>query len=242
MQPVCANVYRMSATAAAHAIYQHLQAVDSLRAQRAARPPLARAVQWVKEYQHSRFARTYADLLASPRYAPAARFFLDELYGPRDYSQRDQQFARVVPALVRLFPHEIVLTVQHLAELHALSETLDTAMAQGLVDDGLPSLDAVAYGKAWRECSTPSQREAQVQGVLEVGWALDRYTRRRWLRHSLRLMRAPAAASGLSALQRFLETGFDTFGALDRAQDFLDTVAERERGLIQRLFAGEDPA
>jgi hypothetical protein len=232
----------MSATSAAQAISEHLRAVDGLRAQRALQPPLARAVQEVKQYQHARFARTYSDLLANPRYAPAARFFLDELYGPRDYSQRDQQFARVVPALVRLFPDEIVLTVQHLGALHALSEMLDTAMAQALVEGGLPPLDATVYGRAWRECSTPSQREAQVQGVLEIGWALDRYTRKRWLRHSLRLMRAPAAASGLSALQRFLEAGFDTFGALGGADEFLDTVAARERGLIQRLFAGEDAA
>ena len=46
---------------------------------------------------------------------------LDELYGPQDFSDRDAQFARVVPALVRLFPQELVETVAVLARLHALS-------------------------------------------------------------------------------------------------------------------------
>jgi len=50
-----------------------------------------------------------------PRYGPAAHFFLEELYGPRDFADRDTQFARVVPALVRLFPREIVATVAILA-------------------------------------------------------------------------------------------------------------------------------
>ena len=65
----------------------------------------------LKAYQQQRFSRTYADLLASSRYAAASRFFLDELYGPQDFSDRDAQFARVVPALVRLFPQELVETV-----------------------------------------------------------------------------------------------------------------------------------
>ncbi len=60
----------------------------------------------------------------------AARFFLDDLYGPEDFTRRDEQFARVVPGLVRLFPQEIVGTVISLGELHALSEQFDTAMAR----------------------------------------------------------------------------------------------------------------
>ena len=84
----------------------------------------------VKRYQHRRFQHTYADLLASPRYARSARFFLDDLYGPEDFTRRDEQFARVVPGLMRLFPRELVGTVMSLGELHALSEQFDTAMAR----------------------------------------------------------------------------------------------------------------
>lgn len=67
-------------------------------------------------------------MLESKRYGAASRFFLDELYGPIDFTQRDHQFARVVPALVKLFPWQIVDTVGALAALHALSEALDTQM------------------------------------------------------------------------------------------------------------------
>ena len=104
-----------------------LSQVDAQRARRAADAALAARVRAVKHYQHERFQHTYADLLAQPRYAQATRFFLEELYGPEDFTRRDTQFKRVVPGLVRLFPREVVLTVQTLGELHALSETLDTA-------------------------------------------------------------------------------------------------------------------
>ena len=76
--------------------------------------------------------------------------------------------------------------------------------------------------------------------MLAVGSALDRYTRKPLWRQSLKLMRGPAQAAGLGALQRMLEKGFDTFRGLGGAQGFLDTVSRRENDLARRLFAGED--
>ena len=218
-------------------ILAHLQAVAAERARRATEPALGPRVTAMKAFQHARFSATYADLLASPRYAQAARFFLDDLYGPRDFTARDAQFARIVPGLVRLFPKEIVGTVKALGELHALSERLDTAMAAAV---GPQPLDGAAYGHAWRQVSQPPERDRQVALMLQVGQALDRYTRNPLLRHSLRLMRGPAHAAGLGALQEFLERGFDTFREMKGAAGFLDMVSSRERDLAARLFAGAD--
>lgn len=217
-------------------ILQSLQQVSAERAARASEPGLAERVSAVKAFQHARFARTYADMLADARYAPAARFFLDDLYGPADFSDRDAQFARIVPALVRLFPQEIVSTVSDLAALHALSERLDSAMAR--VDGPVP-LDADAYARAWRAVGEPDARYRQIELMVAVGGALDRYTRSLLLRQSLRVMRRPAQAAGLGALQHFLERGFDTFRAMKGALSFLDVVASRERALAASLFSDQ---
>lgn len=230
-------------TADGESILAHLEAVRTQRARRDADPALARGVEAIKRFQHARFEATYADLLAHPRYGRAARFFLEDLYGPGDFSQRDDQFARIVPALVRLFPHDIVSTVRSLAELHALSERLDTAMAEVLpAIAAADALDAPAYGRAWRTVGQPEARERQIALMLEVGEALERFVRNPVLRHTLRLMRGPAQAAGLGALQRFLETGFDTFREMKGAGTFLATIAERERGLARTLFAGDPGA
>lgn len=214
-----------------------LREVRAERARRAEDDALAAAVAAVKQFQHARFTHSYADLLAQPRYARAARFFLDDLYGPTDFTQRDEQFARVVPALVRLFPAELVGTVLELAQLHALSERLDTAMALAL---GGCVLDGRSYGRAWRQVGDAPARARQIDLMLAVGLALDRYTRSAFLRHSLRLMRGPAQAAGLGALQGFLETGFDTFKAMNGAQAFLGLIEQRERALAAHLFGGGD--
>lgn len=223
----------MTSDAGQH-ILDHLAVVAAERRRRGNDPALAARVQALKAWQHQRFADTYADLLATPRYAKAARFFLDDLYGPHDFSERDDQFARIVPALVRLFPAEIVQTVRALAELHAISEDLDTQMALALPDG---TLSAEVYGAAWRAVGRAPDRERQIRLMLDVGGALDRFTRNPLLRHSLKLMRGPARAAGLGALQGFLENGFDTFREMRGAREFLDTVASRERALAAALFA-----
>ena len=230
-------------SAPAQTLLGHLATVRAERAKRRLGEGLADAVRRVKHYQQRRFSHSYADLLASTRYRPAAQFFLDELYGPRDFTRRDAQFERVVPALVRLFPAAIVATVATLAELHGLSEQLDSAMAEQLAAGAAaspPEIDAAAYARAWQASATPAQRERQIALTLEVGASLDRLTANVLVRNSLRLMRGPAWAAGLGELQTFLEAGFETFRAMHGAQEFLGFVDAREHRLCAALF-GADP-
>jgi hypothetical protein len=217
-------------------ILRCLQSVAAERASRHSDATLTACVAEVKRFQHARFEATYADLLASPRYAAAAQFFLDDLYGPSDFSQRDKQFERVVPALVRVFPKDIVTTVSRLALLHELSESLDTAMGR-LIRPGV--LTAENYAQAWRAVGRVTDRERQISLTLEVGSALDRFTKNPLLRGSLRMMRGPAQAAGLGSLQDFLESGFDAFRGMRGAEHFLGTIAERERQLSSNLFWGD---
>jgi hypothetical protein len=214
-------------------ILQSLAAVDAERRRRAAAPALAAGVVAVKAYQQARFERTHADLFAHARYGRAARFFVDELYGPQDFAQRDAQFSRIVPALVRLFPDDIVETVETLAAVHALSERLDSAMA-GYLGGAAPT--RAGYVQAWQATGEPPSRLRQLELVMRVGQSLDRHTRSLVLRTSLKAMRGPARAAGLGALQAFLEAGFDAFGAMRGAREFLATIQARETALVERLF------
>jgi hypothetical protein len=219
----------------ADSILEYLRRVDAARLLRDTDPVLARRADAIKTWQHDRLRRTYADLLDSQRYAAAARFFLNELYGPADFTRRDAQFARVVPALVRMFPNHIVDTVRSLAELHALSEDLDNAMAQAVA----APVTREGYVRAWQTIGRAAEREAQIELVQRIGRDLDHYTRKPLLRHALKMMRGPARAAGLDELQRFLETGFDTFAAMGGAQEFLGIVGQRERVLAAALFEAD---
>lgn len=210
--------------------------LDTVAAEREARrndAALGSRVLALKAYQQTRFARTHADMLADPRYGRAASFFLEDLYGPNDFADRDAQFARIVPALTRLFPQEVVHTVDALGELHALSEQLDTRLASHLPN---APWGRVEYLRAWQATGQIEARQHQLDLVLALGRRLDQFTRSRLMRQTLRMMRSPARAAGLAALQAFLERGFDTFAAMKGAEPFLMAVERRERAAIQRYF------
>ena len=218
----------------AAAIVSRLDAVASERRLRAGDATLASRSRAVREYQARRMRQTHADLLASPTTRAAALFFLGELYGEQDFLERDAQFRRVVPALVRLFSAQVVQTVDQLAELHALSERLDTRMAQAFA--GEPPLDDARYAQAWRTVGEPGSRTRQIELVGHIGEALVLHTRHPTLGRALRMMRLPARAAGLLSLQGFLERGFDTFAAMPDPQGFLDTVCTREARHAAQLF------
>lgn len=218
-------------------ILSSLATVEGERHHRESVENLTARVTALKEFQQRRFAHTYADLLTTARYGPASKFFLDELYGPDDFTQRDAQFARVVPALVRLFPKEILETVIALVNLHALSERLDTAMGTQLQS---AVVDPPRYIAAWQQTGRGPERQEQIDSTTNIATRLDRLTRRPFLRNSLRLMRGPAKAAGLTELQHFLEAGFDTFRKMNGAAEFIAEVQLRETKLAGALFAATE--
>lgn len=204
---------------------------------------LRAAVIEVKRLQARRFAGTYATMLRNGPFAAPARFFLDELYSDKDYAERDAQFARIAGAIEKFFPAQVVQTAVALAQLHALTEQLDFAMGQAWVSPELQDLPPAArYVLAWRAVGRRADREAQLSVVMNIGREMARLTRTPGLRLMLKMMRGPAAAAGLSDLQRFLEQGFDTFAAMAKqrgqAEVFLATIREREARLIETLFDG----
>jgi hypothetical protein len=225
---------------AAQKIRKAVAAVSLLRQTVDASPPLQAALIRVKRVQSHRFAGTYADLLTVGPYMAAARFFLDELYSDKDYAERDGQFARIAGAIEKLFPAQVADTAVALAQLHALTEELDQAMAVAWLAQGEGDLTkSQRYVRAWREVDRRADRESQLTVVLGIGREIARFTRTPGLRLMLKMMRGPAIAAGLGSLQRFLENGFDTFAAMargDGADGFLTTIEARESRLIAMLF------
>lgn len=225
---------------AAQTIRDAIADVTALRLHRTGDPALGAAVGSIKTLQARRFRGTYADLMASPAFGPAARFFLEELYSDSDYTDRDQQFSRIAGTLQTMFPQPVVNTAVALAVLHAQTEALDQDMGRAwLAHAGAPD-DAARYTAAWRSVGQRHARQQQLERVLAMGTDLARLTRAPGLRMMLRMMRGPANAAGMGALQKFLEAGFDTFGQLARqrggVEQFLAAIEQRERALMDLLF------
>lgn len=224
---------------ASEEIREALARVAALRQAATGPNELALALKAVKHLQAQRFIGTYQDLLHHPVYGPSARFFLQELYSAKDYSQRDAQFSRIAGALERTFPAHILVTVLTLTKLHQQTEELDMSLAQAWCQWGdLP--DAARYVAAWRSVGQRAARDWQLATVVDVGQTLSELTRKPGLKLLLRMMRRPAELAGLGSLQGFLEEGFDHFAGMARQSDavnyFLNTIRTRESAWIAQLF------
>jgi hypothetical protein len=192
----------------------------------------------LKEYQAARLARSYADLLASKRYRPAAEFFLSDLYGPKDFRSRDEELARVVPIMVHVLPARALATLLEAVKMDTLSESLDTDMVLALRRNGhAAAIDWPAYVAAYRRCGRQKDRELQITLVDRIGKTLDHLTRMPLVRYSLRLMGGPAHLAGLGALHEFLQGGYDAFSCMKGADEFLAIIGKRETALMRELFA-----
>ena len=213
-----------------------LERAQALHAERAASPACATALDRLADFQSRRLEVTYADLTTQPRYAAAIEFFRTDLYGPGDFSRRDADLARVVPTLVRMLPSAAIATVADAMQLSVLSQELDRTLIDQLGSD----LDVPAYCAAYRACANRVARERQIALIGQVGRGLDRYVHAPLIRKGLFVMRMPARAAGLGALQRFLERGVAGFARMRGASEFLRTIDSRETSLMAAIFAGED--
>jgi len=216
----------------AGALEGHLRFLKELRGRQQAQP----RVREVKRWQAQRLAATYADVSTQPRYEAATRFFLEDLYGPKDFSGRDQAMLRIVPVMKRVLPASAVETAALAVELDALSEDLDQRLAAEL---GSRTLDAESYADAYRASGTRAEREHQIALIGAVGRRLDALVRKPMVGGTLKMMRKPARVAGLTDLQDFLERGFESFRRMKGADDFLDLVRSRESEILNRLFSGE---
>jgi hypothetical protein len=210
-----------------------LEAVSSATASVSARLRALRA------WQAGRLARTYADLRGNPRYTEAVEFFLNDLYGPRDFSRRDQELSRAVVPLRRALPASLLAVLAMAIELEVLTAQLDQGMIGQLRDRPLTE---ASYALAYRTLGEPAARRRQIELTVSIGAALERLVRHRWTGWALRAAHLPARAAGFGVLQQFLERGFGAFLRMGSAQPLLEAIRERETELMNRLLRGDAAA
>lgn len=226
-------------TACAAALAAFIAEAADWRRRALADPLLGERRAALRRRQAARLAATHADLLANPRYATAAAFFLTELYGPKDLGERDSELARILPLMTSMLPVSGLRTLLLAIEVDALSERFDAAMVGVLgaqLDDG--ALDAASYAAAYRAVGDRPGRAAQIRLIGETGQALNAFAHKPFARMTLRMMHGPARMAGLGELQAFLERGFDAFRSMRDASEFLDLIVSREQAFSAALFAG----
>ncbi len=218
-------------------LLEQIQRGKAQRLKQEADAELASKIPLLRKWQSDRLSATYADLLAHKRYQPATAFFLSDLYGPNDFSQRDDDIERLFSTLVKILPDYLIGTAAYAAELNALSAELDFALLGVLVGelDVTEAITKEAYAEAYRRCDNYDLRKHQIALLKMMGEDLDAIVFKPLVYNTVRMLKIPALLAGFSALQNFLERGFEAFHHMQGADEFLDTIVMRETLILDRI-------
>ncbi len=195
----------------------------------------------LRRWQADRLKKTYADLLRSPKYGRASAFFLNDIYGAEDYSQRDADAENAYQSMRKYLPDRLLTTLGKAIELNRLTHELDVRLLDVLVKQlhVTEQMSAVQYAEAYRLCANYDRRVYQIELLVELGDGLDKITRVPMIGMILRVARRPAHRAGWGELHDFLERGFATFKKMGKASSFLQLVEERERLILDKMYASD---
>jgi hypothetical protein len=216
-----------------------LERKQALSARDAPTATFERRLKELRHWQSARLARTYADLRENPRYTPAVEFFLSDLYGAHDFTQRDQEIVRAWRYLKRSLPEAPLSALGRAIELDVVTAELDHAMTRAM---GAGALNGSLYAQAYRKVGQRESRQRQIDLAFAAGEDLERAVQHAWVGALLKASRAPAHAAGFGVLQEFVERGYRAFRHMKGAREFLSAIRERETALMEALFTGaSDP-
>lgn len=215
-------------------LQRHQQSVHKPLAGNALSP----AELFFRAWQAQRLAGAYADLLSSERYGPGCRFFLDHVYAPHDFSQRDHDVERMYQFMLRFLPERLLHTLTLTIELNNLTRELDAQLLTVLTTQvGVTdTLTPQQYAQGYQLCDNLDVRRHQIELIGEVGRGIDRLTRMLLIGPTLRLAHGPAYRAGWIELQDFLEQGFAAFKHMQGADYFLQTIQHRELRILDQLM------
>lgn len=220
----------------AQEIIKHLHRVNALR-DLAAKLELMPIIHQLQHWQCERLLVTHDDLAQQKRYQKAMAFFVDELYGPKDFSQRDADLARVIPKLAKVLPDKAMNAMDDALSLNALSFDLDMAMAQFIKTHYADEpINRDIYALAYRHVGRETDRAHQIDIISHLGDQLADVIKIRGIGMLISLSRSPAKLAGLLALHEFLERGFNAFKAIGDVQSFIQPVLSREKILMSTLL------
>lgn len=198
---------------------------------------LTDTIRKLQTWQTNRLIATHDDLWNSKRFRPPMQFFADEIYGPKDFSERDIELARAVPKLAKIVPKKGLKSIHTAIRLNRLSLELDIALAQML---GTDTLSRDSYFESYRQSSSRSQREEQIQLLETLSFDLPTVVKTPGISVLLKLSRKPAKLAGVGSLQIFLEDGFNSFKNVGDVNDFINPVITREKKMMHALFSASD--
>lgn len=199
---------------------------------------LSPLIAYLSAWQSLRLSRTHADMLRDVRFSQGCRFFLNDIYAPKDFSQRDYDGHRIYNFMNRFLPEATLAPLAKALEVNALTQQLDLALAETMRDrlGVIDHFDRAQYEEAYRLCDNYDTRARQIHLIVAVGKQLERVRHVPFIHATLRLARSPAHRLGWFEMQDFLERGFVAWQSIREPNTFLANIETREMAILNRIY------
>ena len=198
----------------------------------------------LRVWQAERLAYTYADVRDLSRYREAWRFFVQDIYGASDYSQRDHDVETMYEFIRRFVPDVVSRPAALTINLHRMTDALDQKLLNVLVGQlGVTdSITVEQYAEGYRRCDNYQERVKQIDLLVEICERIDGIVRNPITSPALRLASRPLRSAGYGDVVSFLERGYQSFKRMHGSHHFRKTLREREMGILDRIYThDQDP-
>jgi hypothetical protein len=190
-------------------------------------------------FQSNRLRRDYRDLSAIPMYEPVGEFFFTELYGPHDFSQRDND-ARRLQHFLHIVPGVHLHDIEDLLDLISTTAELDDGLTKLLIDRDVPiTFDEPLYEQLYREADNYDMRYRQLELISISLGNVFRLSRSQLLGIALERSGMIAQLAGFGSGHLFLLKGYRALRDVTEIDHFATTIYNRELERLNRIFGRE---
>lgn len=186
----------------------------------------------VKVYQIKHIEADNQDFIKDFNAKGALNFFLEEIYGTKDLSKRDEEVERFISTMEKLISKDTLEVIFNAVNLNLITETLDNQMAEQLSENFTQEEYQSAYLK-----TSKSLREEQVDIVEKLGNSLSSLVKIPFLGMLMKTMTIPAKAQNVYNLHLFLQKGLEVFKSTKNSNAIINTVANREKAYINSMYS-----
>jgi hypothetical protein len=190
----------------------------------------------LQTFQSERLRRDHADLAVDPQYQAIGEFFFTEMYGPRDFSNRDSQARRLLQ-FVNVIPGLTLRDVEPALSLLDLSNRLDDEVIACLVELDAPlTFDEHSYERAYRLADNYDLRHEQLELVRTALYNVHHTAHNPLIRLTLERTSGLAERLGMADIHTFLRKGHEAIQPVRDIYRFVETVYVREKDRLDRIY------
>jgi hypothetical protein len=190
----------------------------------------------LQTFQSQRLRRDHAGLANEPQYRQIAEFFFEEMYGPNDFSARDEQAHRLYQ-FVHLVPGLAIRDVMDVLELLELTNRLDDAVAAQLSALAAPlDFDEITYERAYQLCDNYRDRLRQIELCRNALYNVYRMAHKPLIGAVLQRTQNLAQTVDMADIHRFLRLGHQAILPVRDIHRFVETILLREQDRLDRIY------